>query len=238
VAAVGLEHEQAHGGLARAIRRPSHVQHVRQPLDLDGGIHGQVRPRAARQVGVERDVHRHGAVLRSGIHARDVALHDAVACVHFGQQAECQVARLGFGHAHHRLQALFTGDSRQLLARVHPLPGLEREGLEHALLPGAHGHRGDTLLLEARDRAQALDFGLPQHELRPERLGEQRQALLLALVPLTRLVEVVASAIDVHGRREPLGGQPLGHLERALGLVGGAARLGERGQRGEPLPLQ
>jgi hypothetical protein len=104
-----------------------------------------------------------------------------------------EVARLRLGHAHHGLEAFLPGDARELLAGVHPLAGLERERLQHALLPGAHGHRADALHLEARDRAQALDLGLAQPSCALSDSGEEREPLCLAVVALLRLGQVVAA---------------------------------------------
>ena len=186
-------------------------------------------PRSGRaprgSASLERDVHGHGAVLHAGIDAHHPAGDDAVARVHLGGQAEREIARLDIRDLEHRLQPLGRGDARERLAGLDPLAGLEVELLHLPRRAGAHLHRGDPLLLEAGDRAQALAVGAPEIDLSLERLVGDGEAALFHLVALVGLGQAIAGAVQVHRRGEPLLREPLGHRHRALGL----AALGARG---------
>src|SRR5258706_5211161 len=49
VASVGVELEQPHRGLARSVGRTPDVERVRDAVDLNGRVHAQIGPRAARE---------------------------------------------------------------------------------------------------------------------------------------------------------------------------------------------
>ena len=59
--------EEPDGAPGLAVRRPAHVQHIVEPLDLDRAVHREVGSRAARHLALERHVDGDGAVQDRGI---------------------------------------------------------------------------------------------------------------------------------------------------------------------------
>ena len=64
---IGPEPEEPDRGVGLAVGRAADVQHLAQPLDLDGAVDAQVGTGAAGQRILERDVDRDGAAGRGGI---------------------------------------------------------------------------------------------------------------------------------------------------------------------------
>ena len=73
VARLGRELEQADGALLLSERRPSDVENVFEPFQLDRAVHAEVGDRAARQLAGQRDVDRDGSVGGGWIFAADAA---------------------------------------------------------------------------------------------------------------------------------------------------------------------
>src|SRR5262249_46652754 len=124
--------EQAHGRVRLTERRTLHVEHVRQMLELDGAFHGEIRPRARRQLALEANIDAHRALRGRGIDARDLAGDDAVARVDLGRLANREILGLRFGNADFGFEALRVGHFREQLPDGDRLAGLERRFLQHA----------------------------------------------------------------------------------------------------------
>ena len=160
--AVGRQLEQAHRAPRLTEGRPPDVQHVVESLDLDGAVHREIRPGAARERAAERHVHGHGAVLHRGIDADDFASRDAVPGVDGGGLSDGDVLGLGLGNAQHRLEPPGLHDARQRGAALGPLPHLERELLQNALSAGHDHHRAHPTALELIHVPETVHLGLLQ----------------------------------------------------------------------------
>ena len=178
VAAVD-ELEQPHRRIRLAERRPPDVEHVLEPLELDGALDRQIRPRALRQRPVEGDVDLDRARHRRRIDARHLADDDAVARVDGGLLPELHVLGLRLGHAQLRLELVGLRHLGDHGTDGDRLPRLQRQILQHARDAGAHVQRLDLLVAELGDRAQPLELLPLRLHLRRDALGERAEPLLL-----------------------------------------------------------
>src|SRR5262249_49403796 len=103
--------EEADDALLLAESWTANIDHVVQPLELDGPVHAQIRPRALRQRAVHRDIDRDSAVLHRWIDADHVAVNDAVACVDLRLLADRDVLGLRLSDLQLGLQPLLIRDA-------------------------------------------------------------------------------------------------------------------------------
>src|SRR5690606_30517263 len=179
--AARLELEDPDRAVGLAVGRAAHVDHVIEPLDLDHAIHAEVRPRARRQLPLERHIHPDGARRRRRIDPYYAAGDDSVSRVDRRRLAERDVPDLRLRHAQHGLEAAWLDDLGQRGARVGPHADLERQLLDDADGARADRHGLDLLLAELDDPAQPLDLLLLGLDLRGLRAREHLEALLLDL---------------------------------------------------------
>ena len=98
------------------------VEHVVEPLELDRAVHGEVGPRALRQLAVERHVHGDRPVLHRGVdRATTRASHDAVARVDRPPSGRAATSRACVsGTRTTAFRRLGPGDPRQVRRRARP----------------------------------------------------------------------------------------------------------------------
>ena len=80
------------------MNRPTHINYVLEPLQLDGAIYAQVRHGSLGELAIERHVHGHGAVLHRGVLPDDMTGDHAVARIDLGSLPDLHVFGLGFGN--------------------------------------------------------------------------------------------------------------------------------------------
>src|SRR5262245_29240605 len=125
--AVLVDEEETHEALLLPERGTSHEQRVLEPVELDRAVDREVRPRALRELALERDVDGDRSVLRGGVDARDLPGHDAVARVDRGGLADGDVLGLRLGDLQLRLQLLGLDDLREHRPRLRELSDLDRD---------------------------------------------------------------------------------------------------------------
>src|SRR5690606_25818520 len=217
--AARLQLEDADRAVGLAVHRAAHVDHVVQPFHLDHAVDAEVRPRAGRQLALERHIHADRARRRRGVDPYYAAGDDSVSRVDGRRLAERDVPDLGLRHADHGLEAARLDDLGQRGAGVGPHAGLETDLLDDALHAGAYGHGRDLVLPEPHDLAQPLDRRLLGPDLRVLRAGEHLEALLLDFQPALELLRRVLGAGQLVLRAEASLGQLLGRLVLPLRLV-------------------
>src|SRR5580700_1339720 len=89
------EFEQADGAVLLPERRPAYIEHVVHPLQVDGSIHAQFRPRALGKFPGEFYVDRHRSVLYSRIDTHHCAGNQTVVSINRRKLTNLHVARLG-----------------------------------------------------------------------------------------------------------------------------------------------
>src|SRR5688572_18656114 len=211
--AVGVEAEDLDRGVRLSVSGTSDEERVRQPLDLDGAVDGQIGTRSGWERAVEGDVDAHRAVARGGVDARDAPRDDAIARVDRRALPDRDVLRLRLRNAEHRLEAARLDDFRQRRAGHRPLTDLEWKLLEHAVGAGGDAHGGDLLATEGEDLAQAPDLRALHVELRGDRIGVHAQPLLLDRIARLELLLLVLRPLQVRGGDQLLGSEPIADFD-------------------------
>src|ERR1019366_4378457 len=142
VLAVRLHLEELNRALLLPENRPSDKYHIVQPLQLDGAIHAQIRPRALRQAVLahqQRHIYRHRAVEDRGIDTRYAALYMTITRVDVCVLTYYDVFYLCFGDFQLRFQLGGLGHLAQRGAGGHLLAHFHGRGqlLQYAIESGA-----------------------------------------------------------------------------------------------------
>ncbi len=169
--------------MALAVRRTSDVKDVGKPLDFDRAVHAQVGAGAPGQLALQCHLDQHRTVLHVRVDPLHPTLDQVASRIYQCLLARLDLAGLRLGDSELGLESTGLCHSGQGRARLHPLPGLEREVLQHAVGAGRHLHRLHSPTLVLVDRAEPVHLLLLDLQLFVDGLLQETVTLLLGGEP-------------------------------------------------------
>src|SRR5689334_4829951 len=194
--AIRIQLEQANGTVRLAENGPADIDHVAQPLDLDGAVHTQIGHGAARQRPVQLAIHSARSVDHVWIYSDYVARNNSVPCIYGRFLAQKDILGLGLGDLQLGLQRRLR-DFRDHRTGRHARSNLKRQLLNHAFGAGANGEVVELLLLAFPGGPQLVDLDLLRLQLSVDGVFHDVQLLLLGLKLIRGLFPVGLGEFDV-----------------------------------------